>query len=59
MAQGRSDLQDRTQLTSRTLARILTESQRLNDFKRIPQQFIELASDTVNLCKCFALVDGV
>ena len=28
-------------------------------FKRIPQQFIELASDTDNRCKCYALVNSV
>jgi type III restriction enzyme len=54
-----TELQDRTQLTRRTIARILTESGRLNDFKRNPQQFIELASDAVNRCKRFALVDGI
>ena len=30
-----TELQDRTQLTRKTIARILTESRRLNDFKRI------------------------
>ena len=36
-----TDLQDKTQLTRRSLVRILTESERLDDFKRNPQQFIE------------------
>jgi type III restriction enzyme len=36
-----TELQDRTQLTRKTIARILTESIRLNDFKRNPQQFID------------------
>lgn len=54
-----TELQDRTQLTRRTIARILTESGRLNDFKRNPQQFIELAADAVNRCKRLALVDGI
>ena len=31
-----TDLQDKTQLTRRTIVRILTESGRLNDFKRNP-----------------------
>ena len=53
-----TELQDRTQLTRRTIARILTECGRLNDFKRNPQQFIELAANAVNPCKRFALVDG-
>jgi type III restriction enzyme len=46
-----TDLQDRTQLTRRSIARILTESGRLDDFKRNPQQFIELAADAINRCK--------
>jgi len=54
-----TDLQDRTQLTRRTLVRILTESKRLDDFKRNPQQFIELASEIINRCKRLALVDGI
>ncbi|MDD5177492.1 MAG: DEAD/DEAH box helicase family protein [Sterolibacterium sp.] len=54
-----TELQDRTQLTRKTIARILTESGRLNDFKRNPQQFIELAADAVNRCKRLALVDGI
>ncbi len=35
-----TELQDRTQLTRRSIYRILTESQRLGDFRRNPQQFI-------------------
>ncbi|ENQ0959117.1 restriction endonuclease subunit R [Pseudomonas aeruginosa] len=54
-----TDLQDRTQLTRRTLVRILTESKRLDDFKRNPQQFIELAGEIINRCKRLALVDGI
>ena len=54
-----TELQDRTQLTRKTIARILTESQRLNDFKRNPQQFIEVAADAINRCKRLALVDGI
>lgn len=54
-----TDLQDRTQLTRRTIARILTGSQRLDDFKRNPQQFIELAGEIINRCKRLALVDGI
>ena len=38
-----TDLQDRTQLTRKSLVRILTECGRLNDFKRNPQAFIEIA----------------
>lgn len=54
-----TDLQDRTQLTRRSIIRILTDSGRLDDFKRNPQQFIELASETINRCKRLALVDGI
>nr|MBA3755175.1 restriction endonuclease subunit R [Nitrosomonas sp.] len=54
-----TDLQDRTQLTRKTIARILLDSQRLDDFKRNPQQFIEIAADAINRCKRLALVDGI
>ena len=54
-----TELQDRTQLTRRSLQRILCDSKRLNDFKRNPQQFIELAAQAVNRCKQHALVDGI
>lgn len=54
-----TDLQDRTQLTRRTIVSILTGSGRLDDFKRNPQQFIELAAETINRCKRMALVDGI
>lgn len=54
-----TDLQDRTQLTRRTIVRILSESRRLDDFKRNPQQFIELAAEAINRCKRLAVVDGI
>ncbi|MEG7405836.1 type III restriction-modification system endonuclease [Serratia marcescens] len=54
-----TDLQDRTQLTRRTIVSILTGSGRLADFKRNPQQFIELTAETINRCKRLALVDGI
>jgi type III restriction enzyme len=54
-----TDLQDKTQLTRRSIARILTNSGRLDDFKRNPQHFIELATETVNRAKRLALVDGI
>ena len=54
-----TDLQDRTQLTRKTITRILTESGRLNDFKRNPQQFIELTGEIINRQKRMALVDGI
>lgn len=54
-----TDLQDKTQLTRRSLVKILNESKRLNDLARNPQQFIELASETINRTKRLALVDGI
>ncbi|MGO3869702.1 MAG: type III restriction-modification system endonuclease [Alcaligenes sp.] len=54
-----TDLQDRTQLTRRTIVSILMGSGRLDDFKRNPQQFIELTAETINRCKRLALVDGI
>src|SRR5271165_3677455 len=54
-----TDLQDRTQLTRRTIKRILVDSGRLDDFKRNPQQFVELAAEVINRCKRLALVDGI
>jgi type III restriction enzyme len=54
-----TELQDRTQLTRRSIARILTESGRLDDFQRNPQQFIELVGQAINQCKRKALVDGI
>jgi type III restriction enzyme len=54
-----TELQDRTQLTRRSIQRILTESLRLDDFKRNPQQFIDIAAEAINRCKRLALVDGI
>jgi type III restriction enzyme len=54
-----TDLQDKTQLTRRSIVRILTGSGRLDDFKRNPQHFIELASESINRTKRLALVDGI
>jgi len=54
-----TDLQDRTQLTRRSIQRILSGSRRLNDFKRNPQAFIELTAEAINRCKRLAIVDGI
>ncbi len=54
-----TDLQDKTQLTRRSIVRILTESLRLDDFKRNPQQFIELAVEAIIRAKRLAIVDGI
>lgn len=54
-----TDLQDKTQLTRKSLVKILTESRRLPDFKKNPQEFIDLASEAINRTKRLALVDGI
>jgi type III restriction enzyme len=54
-----TDLQDRTQLTRRSIHRILSGSGRLDDFKRNPQRFIELAAEAINRSKRLALVEGI
>ena len=54
-----TDLQDRTQLTRRSIQRILCQSGRLEDFKHNPQQFIDLADAVINRCKRKVLVDGI
>ena len=54
-----TDLQDRTQLTRRSIITILTESGQLDDFKRNPQQFLEQTAELINRCKRLALVDGI
>ena len=48
-------LENKTQLTRKSLARILKGSKRLDDFKRNPQQFIELASEAIDRTKRIAL----
>jgi type III restriction enzyme len=54
-----TDLQDKTSLTRRSIYRILVDSKRLDDFRRNPQQFIELAAEIINRTKRMALVDGI
>ncbi len=54
-----TELQDRTQLTRKSIVRILTESGHLNDFKLNPSQFIDAAADCINRTKRRALVDGI
>ncbi|MBI5837658.1 MAG: DEAD/DEAH box helicase family protein [Candidatus Eisenbacteria bacterium] len=54
-----TQLQDRTQLTRRTIHRVLTGSGRLDDFKRNPQAFIELAAEAICRRKRLAIVDGI
>ncbi|MBS7351051.1 MAG: DEAD/DEAH box helicase family protein [Comamonas sp.] len=54
-----SYLQNKTQLTRRTLGRILVESGRLNDLKKNPQKFIENTLAIIQRKKMHALVDGI
>lgn len=54
-----TELQDKTQLTRRSIARILTESGRLGDFALNPQQFVELATAVITNAKRLAVVDGI
>jgi type III restriction enzyme len=54
-----TDLQDKTQLTRRSIYRILTESGRLDDFKRNPQEFIEVTCEAIKRAKRLAIVDGI
>jgi len=54
-----TELQGRTKLTRRTIHRVLVASERLDDFKRNPQAFIDLAGEAINRCKRLAVVDGI
>ena len=52
-------MQDKTQLTRRSIVQILTQCKRLNDFKRNPQEFIDLCAEAIIRTKRLALVDGI
>ena len=54
-----TELQDRTQLTRRSVARILSDSGRLQDFRQNPQKFIEISAEVINRRKRLSLVDGI
>ena len=54
-----TELQDRTQLTRRSLVDVLQRSGRLDDFKINPQQFIDVAAQYINRYKQHAIVDGI
>ena len=54
-----TELQDKTQLTRRSLVEIIKNSRRLSDFKRNPQQFIDITTEAINRTKRLALVDGI
>ncbi len=54
-----TELQNRTQLTRRSIARILTESGRLDGFLRNPAEFIRIAAEAINRTKRVFIVDGI
>ncbi len=54
-----TELQNRTQLTRRSIARILSDSGRLPHFRDNPQKFIETAAEAINRRKRSSLVDGI
>ncbi len=54
-----TELEERTQLTRRTIYKILLYSDRLEDFKTNPQKFIELVAEVINRCKELTIVDGI
>jgi len=52
-------LQNKTQLTRKTIARMLSESGRLKDFAKNPQKFVERTLEIIQRKKMHALVDGI
>ena len=54
-----TELQERTGLTRRTVARILTESDQLGRFENSPQAFIEAASEAICRVRRATRVEGV
>ena len=54
-----TELERRTELTRRSIQRIVIESGRLNDFARNPQRFLEVAAEVINSRKNQMLVEGI
>ena len=54
-----TDLQDRTQLTRKSIVHILRESLQLQDFLINPQQFIDYCAEFINRTKQLMIVDGI
>lgn len=52
-------LQDETRLTRRTIIRILTEAERLEDFKNNPQKFMEASADIIKKNMKLMIADGI
>ena len=53
------ELQDRTQLTRKTLLRIVKESGKLHEFETNPQAYLEMVAQQINDAKRHALVSGI
>lgn len=53
------DLRSRTNLPGRSICRILLESGRLDDFRRNPQRFIEMAAEAIDDGLNAMLIDGI
>ena len=54
-----TDLQDKTQLTRKSIVQILIDSRRLQDFLRNPRQFMDYCAEAINRTKRLVLVDGI
>ncbi|MDE2822015.1 MAG: DEAD/DEAH box helicase family protein [Chloroflexota bacterium] len=54
-----TELEGRTELTRRSIQRIVVGSGRLSDFARNPQKFIEVATEVINSHKNQMLVGGI
>lgn len=52
-------LQNETNLTRKTIVRILKESKRLNDFKNNPQKFMDEVSKIIQRKMKYLIVDGI
>ncbi|HEV8411476.1 MAG TPA: hypothetical protein VGQ30_13270, partial [Gemmatimonadaceae bacterium] len=54
-----TELQTRTQLTRKTIQRVLSASGRLDDFRLNPQEFIDRVATALNECRRAAIVNGI
>lgn len=52
-------LQNETDLTRRTIVRILTESDTLNQFKKNPQEYMQQTAKLINKVMSMLIVDGI
>lgn len=52
-------LQNETDLTRRTIVRILTESDTLNQFKKNPQEYMQETSKLINKVMAHLIIDGI